>query len=67
MTDEIVAAALVGGTNWFDTAEAYGGGRSERALARVLSAAGRRNRDVVIVTKWQPVLRRAGSIKGTIG
>ncbi len=66
VTDEIVAAALDGGINWFDTAEAYGGGRSERALARALSAAGRRKGDVVIATKWQPVLRRAGSIKRTI-
>lgn len=52
VTDGIVAAALAGGINWFDTAEAYGGGRSERALARALGAAGKRNRDVVIATKW---------------
>jgi len=66
VTEEIVAAALAGGINWFDTAEAYGAGRSERALARALSAAGRRAGDVVIATKWQPVLRRAGSIRRTI-
>ncbi len=66
VTDEIVASALGGGINWFDTAEAYGGGRSERALARGLSAAGRRKGDVAIATKWQPVLRRAGSITRTI-
>ncbi len=66
VTDEIVATALDGGINWFDTAEAYGGGRSERTLAHALSAAGKHNRDVVIATKWQPVLRRAGSIGRTI-
>ena len=66
VTEDIVAAALAGGINWFDTAEAYGAGRSERALARALSAAGRRAGDVVIATKWQPVLRRAGSIRRTI-
>jgi len=66
VTEEIVAAALAGGINWFDTAEAYGGGRSERALAGALTAAGKHNRDVVIATKWQPVLRRAGSIRRTI-
>jgi len=66
VTDQIVAAALAGGINWFDTAEAYGGGRSERALARALTAAGKREGDVVIATKWQPVLRRAGSIRRTI-
>jgi aryl-alcohol dehydrogenase-like predicted oxidoreductase len=65
-TDEIVAAALVGGITWFDTAEAYGGGRSERGLARALSAAGKHPGEVVIATKWQPVLRRAGSIGRTI-
>ena len=66
VTEEIVAAALDGGINWFDTAEAYGGGRSERALARALGAAGKHNRDVMIATKWQPVLRRASSIGRTI-
>ena len=66
VTEQIVAAALAGGINWFDTAEAYGGGRSERALAHALSTAGRRKGDVVIATKWQPVLRRAGSIRRTI-
>ena len=66
VTDEIVATALDGGINWFDTADAYGGGRSERTLAHALRAAGKHNRDVVIATKWQPVLRRAGSIGRTI-
>ena len=66
LTAEIVAAAVAGGVNWFDTAEAYGGGRSERALARALTAAGKQPGDVVIATKWQPVLRRADSIKRTI-
>jgi len=65
-TDEIVAAALAGGISWFDTAEAYGGGRSERGLAHALMAAGKRRGDVVIATKWQPVLRRATSIGRTI-
>jgi aryl-alcohol dehydrogenase-like predicted oxidoreductase len=66
VTEEIVATALAGGINWFDTAEAYGGGRSERALAHALTAAGKRQGDVVIATKWQPLLRRAASIRGTI-
>lgn len=66
VTGEIVATALAGGITWFDTAEAYGGGRSERALARALIAAGKRPGDVVLATKWQPLLRRAGSIGRTI-
>ncbi|HEY5491330.1 MAG TPA: aldo/keto reductase, partial [Gemmatimonadaceae bacterium] len=34
--NEIVAKALAGGINWFDTAEFYGGGRSEQALSKAL-------------------------------
>ena len=65
--NEIVATALRGGTNWFDTAEAYGAGRSERALSRALQSAGRAPGEVVVATKWFPLLRRAGSIRDTIG
>ena len=35
---EIVRMSLDGGTNWFDTAEGYGGGQSERALAKALTS-----------------------------
>jgi aryl-alcohol dehydrogenase-like predicted oxidoreductase len=65
-TSDIVKAALDGGINWFDTAEIYGKGRSERALARGLKEAGMANGDIVIATKWFPLLRRAASIKATI-
>jgi len=65
-TNEIVKAALDGGVNWFDTAEAYGNGRSERGLARALSAAGKADGDVVVATKWRPMMRTAGSIRATI-
>jgi aryl-alcohol dehydrogenase-like predicted oxidoreductase len=65
-TNEIVKAALDGGINWFDTAEVYGKGRSERALARGLKTAGMSRGDVVIATKWFPMFRRAASIKSTI-
>jgi aryl-alcohol dehydrogenase-like predicted oxidoreductase len=65
--DSIVAATLDGGVNWFDTAEAYGAGASERALARTLQKAGRRPGDVVVATKWNPILRPAGNIEKTIG
>ena len=66
-TDAIVAAALAGGINWFDTAELYGFGRSERGLARGLQSAGKANGEVVIATKWMPFLRWARSLKSTIG
>ena len=65
-TNEIVKAALDGGINWFDTAEAYGGGRSERGLARALTDAGKTNNDVIVATKWQPIMRTARSIGKTI-
>jgi len=65
--NRIVSASLAAGINWFDTAELYGAGRSEAALARALVAAGKRNGDVVIATKWSPLFRTAGSIKATVG
>jgi len=65
VTDQIVAAALQGGINWFDTAELYGFGRSERGLARALVRAGIENGEVVIADKWCPLGRGAGSIKST--
>ena len=63
----IVQAALDGGLHWFDTAEMYGAGVSERSLAAGLQAAGVSDDDVVIATKWFPFLRRASSITKTIG
>lgn len=64
--NRIVATSLAAGVNWFDTAEMYGGGRSEAALARALVAAGKRDGDVVVATKWWPAFRTAGSIRATI-
>ena len=64
--DKIVKIALDGGINWFDTAELYGGGTSERALATALCKAGMANSNVVIATKWSPFLRTAGNIPYTI-
>jgi aryl-alcohol dehydrogenase-like predicted oxidoreductase len=66
-TDRIVNAALDGGINWFDTAAVYGGGRSERALAAALSARGVQDADVIVGTKWFPLLKTAGNIPKTIG
>ncbi len=62
----IVNAALEGGINWFDTAELYGRGRSERGLSRGLRAAGVNDDEVVVATKWSPMLRTAGNIPKTI-
>jgi aryl-alcohol dehydrogenase-like predicted oxidoreductase len=64
--DKIVKIALDGGINWFDTAELYGRGAFERALATALCKAGMANGDVVIATKWSPILRTAKNIPQTI-
>ena len=61
-----VQAALDGGINWFDTAELYGLGVSEAALAAGLKAAGIGDDQVVVATKWWPLLRTAGNIPRTI-
>ena len=64
---EIVKKALESGMTWFDTAECYGNGRSERLLASSLKQCGIRNGEVTIVTKWWPLLRTADSIRRSIG
>src|SRR5512137_1215735 len=62
----IIKAALQGGINWFDTAEIYGAGVSERSLATGLKAAGKHDDEVVITTKWWPLFRTAGNIPHSI-
>ncbi len=62
----IIKAALDGGINFFDTAEMYGAGVSETALADGLKAAGAADKDVVIETKWLPLFRTASNIHKTI-
>lgn len=64
---ETVDVSLKGGVNWFDTAEVYGWSESEKALSRVLKTLGTPRKDIVIATKWFPLLRRARSITQTIG
>jgi aryl-alcohol dehydrogenase-like predicted oxidoreductase len=62
----IIKAALDGGINWFDTAEMYGAGMSERSLATALKAAGMSDKDVVVATKWLPLMRTARNIPRSI-
>jgi aryl-alcohol dehydrogenase-like predicted oxidoreductase len=66
-TNAIVKAALAGGVNWFDTAEMYGYGQSERALTSALRGAGVEPGGVVVATKWYPQGRRASNMSRTIG
>ncbi len=63
----VVRASLEGGINWFDTAEIYGQGASEKALAKALSALGKKPGEVIIATKWWPMFRTAANIAKTIG
>lgn len=63
---DIVGASLEAGINWFDTAESYGGGQSERMLSGALKSLGVGTGDVLIATKWRPLFRTAGSIGATI-
>jgi len=62
----IVKTSINEGINWFDTAEAYGGGKSERNLSIALKTAGKKDGDIVIATKWMPIFRRAKNIIITI-
>ncbi len=63
---KVVALTLEGGVNWFDTAEIYGNGASEKALSKALQAAGKKPGDVLIATKWWPMFRFASNIAKTI-
>ncbi len=59
---KVVALSLEGGINWFDTAEIYGKGASEKALSKALQAAGKKPGEVLIATKWWPMFRFASNI-----
>lgn len=63
---DIIRVSLEGGINWFDTAELYGQGASEKILAKSLVALGKKPGDVLIATKWWPMFRRASNIIKTI-
>ncbi|MHB1434986.1 MAG: aldo/keto reductase [Thermoplasmata archaeon] len=54
-TREVLEAAVTGGVRWFDTAEVYGNGRSERLLGETLERTPTLAREGFIVTKvsWE--------------
>lgn len=66
-TTAVVKAALDGGIDWFDTAEIYGHGNSERGLAAALSALKVAPGSVRVATKWWPLFKTARNIPATIG
>ncbi len=63
---DIVKVSLEGGINWFDTAEVYGQGTSEKMLVKSLTAIGIKPDDVFVATKWWPMFRFAPNILKTI-
>jgi len=63
---DVVRISLEGGINWFDTAEVYGKGASEKILAKSLVALGKKPGDLFIATKWWPMFRVASNIIKTI-
>jgi len=63
---DIIKMSLEGGINWFDTAELYGKGTSEKMLAESLVALGKKPGEVFIATKWWPMFRWASNIPKTI-
>ena len=66
LIERIVSLSIEGGINWFDTAEVYGGGESEKALSKALKAAGKNPGEVILATKWWPMFRFASNIRKTI-
>ncbi|MDP2234835.1 MAG: aldo/keto reductase [Bacteroidales bacterium] len=63
---KMVGISLEGGINWFDTAEIYGNGASEKALAAALKDIDKKPGEIVIATKWWPMFRFASNIAKTI-
>lgn len=57
-TEEVVNAALAAGVNFFDTADAYGEGKSEELLGRFL---GKRRSQAIVATKFGLEIAAQGS------
>jgi aryl-alcohol dehydrogenase-like predicted oxidoreductase len=64
---EIIEIALKNNINWFDTAEYYGKGASEKSLDLALKDTMPLSKNALVATKWWPVMRFASSIPKTIG
>jgi aryl-alcohol dehydrogenase-like predicted oxidoreductase len=62
--DELIKAALDGGINFFDTADVYSEGESERTLGKSFKNLGIPRKDVVIATK---VFGRVGPGRNDVG
>ncbi len=64
--DAVVGRALEGGIDWFDSAEGYGNGQSERTLSTALKHLNVEPGRVAIATKWLPIFRTAANLPRTI-
>lgn len=62
----IVEEAINHGIDWFDTAEVYGGGRSEEVLAEALDDLKVDHEAVAIATKWWPLMRTAQHLERSV-
>lgn len=62
----IVKEALNHGIDWFDSAEVYGGGRSEEVLGEALRELKVSFDSVFIATKWWPLLRSATHLEQSV-
>ena len=60
--DHLVALALESGINFFDTADVYSAGESERILGKALGA---RRKDVVLATKVRGAPAPARTTRGS--
>tara|TARA_R110001599_G_scaffold99080_1_gene254164 strand:+ start:7097 stop:8098 length:1002 start_codon:yes stop_codon:yes gene_type:complete len=65
-TRDVVKTAIENGVNWFDTAEQYGNGVSERNLSSALKALEIAAGSVKIADKWWPKKRKAASMIDSI-
>jgi aryl-alcohol dehydrogenase-like predicted oxidoreductase len=62
--DELVKASIDAGVNFFDTADVYSGGESERILGQSLKNLGIARKDVILATK---VYGRTGQGRNDVG
>ena len=66
LIEKVVSLSIEGGINWFDTAEIYGNGASEKELSLALKKLNIKPGEKLIATKWWPMFRFASNINKTI-
>ncbi len=66
LINKITKLSVEAGINWFDTAEIYGSGASEKAISKALQMNSINSGEVIMATKWWPLFRFASNISKTI-